>query len=70
MKVFDSLTNRATSDTLKLTADTATGVTLGVTNVPESPEAGSLILTVITIAARVVIEWYIERRKRKKSEGK
>lgn len=70
MKVFDSLTNRATSDTLKLTADTATGVTLGFTNVPESPEAGSLILTVITIAARVVIEWYIERRKRKKSEGK
>jgi hypothetical protein len=52
-------------DTLKLGADTAAGVTIGVNTMPESPETGSLIITVVTIITRVVVEFFIERRRKR-----
>jgi hypothetical protein len=52
-------------DSLKLGADAAAGVTIGVNTMPESPETGSLIVTIVTILTRVVVEFFIERRRKK-----
>lgn len=52
-------------DTLKLGADAVTGVTIGVNTMPESPETGSLIITIVTIVTRVVVEFFIERKRKK-----
>lgn len=52
-------------DTLKLGADTAAGVTIGVNTMPESPETGSLIITIVTIITRVVVEFFIERKRKR-----
>jgi len=32
---------------------------------PESPETGSLIITIVTIVTRVVVEFFIEKRRKK-----
>jgi hypothetical protein len=54
------------TEALKLSADTVAGVTIGVTNIPENPEMGGLIVTIITIITRILAEKFIERLKRKR----
>lgn len=51
---------KATAEIGKLTADTATGVTIAEVN-----DSNSLIITLVTIVSRLVLEYIINRRVKK-----
>lgn len=55
-------------DTLKIGADTAAGVTIGVNTMPDTPETGSLVITIVTILTRVLVEFFIEKRRKRQSK--
>lgn len=60
------------AETVKIACDTATGITLANTlpvTPTEAPETNGLILTLVTILARIIAEAIINRRlKKKKTE--
>lgn len=52
--------NNVVMQTTKLAADTATGVTVAEVN-----DQNSLIVTLVTIVSRLVLEWVLNRRRKK-----
>lgn len=53
---------KLTADSAKLVADVGTGVTIAEVN-----DSNSLIITAITILSRILIDWIINRKTRKKN---
>ena len=54
--------NKAVADSVKIAADVGTGVTIAEVN-----DSNSLIVTAITILARILIDWLINRKTRRKN---